>query len=40
MGSENELDLHVIYGKYFEADAESADRVKAERATNSEKAQA
>ena len=40
MGSENELDLHVICGRYFKADADLADRVKDERAANSEKAQA
>jgi hypothetical protein len=40
MGSENELDLHAVYGKYFETDADLADRVKAERTANSEKAQA
>jgi hypothetical protein len=40
MGSENELDFHEICGRYLEADADLADRVKAERAANSEKAQA
>jgi hypothetical protein len=40
MGSENELDLHLVYGKYFEAGADLADRVKAERTANIGKAQA
>ena len=40
MGSENDLHHHEICGRYFEADADLADRVKAKRAANSEKAQA
>ena len=39
MGSENELDIHEICGRYFEADADLADRVKAERTADIVKAQ-
>ena len=40
MGSENELHVDNIYGRHFEADDALADRVKAKRAVDSEKAQA
>ena len=40
MESENELHLHDICGRYFEADGDLADREKAKRAANNEKAQA
>ena len=40
MGSENDLHYHEICGRYFEADADLADRAKGKRAENSEKVQA
>ena len=40
MGSENELNLEEICGRYFKAHADLADTVKAERAADIARAQA